>query len=120
MKRNDLANMAYCPYCVSLGIKDIVCEGMAINDVSCQRFSSPRKREMWYERVCRSERYARLCPMAAALNALLDEEAPEVAAAVRLVDPAAREAVLRERHRRGRTKHLRRLRRDGTGRRRRA
>lgn len=120
MERKNLANLAYCPYCVSLGIKDIVCEGMMINDVSYQRFSSPRKREMWYERVCRSEKYARLCPVAAALNALLDDEAPEVAAAVRLVDPASREAVRRERHRRGRTKHLRRLRRDGAGRRGRA
>ena len=108
----DRENLAFCPYCVSLNNKDIVCEGMLINDVTVQRFSSPRRRQMWYEQVCRSEKYVRLCPAAAALTALLDDEAPDVAAAVRLTDRDTREAVIRERHRRGRTKHLRRLRRE--------
>ena len=87
------ANMAYCPYCLGHLEKTVVCEGFGPGETMLQRFGTARAKDGWYLQVCCEKACFTLCPAAAALNALWDEELPDVAETVRRLPPDRRKKL---------------------------
>ena len=71
------AEAVYCPYYIRDAGAVIVCEGLTFGRDSVQRFRRAADREEWVRAVCASAACGRLCPQAAVLNMLYDEDAPK-------------------------------------------
>ena len=87
----DPKKTAFCPYYITQGVRSVTCMGITSGDETRQRYETSRKKESWFSCVCCSEKYGSLCPVAAALNAILDEDQPGMDDCIRLMDARARE-----------------------------
>ncbi len=106
-----MKNVAYCPYCVSHGSKSVTCDSLVTGSRTTHRFETTRRKQAWFDRVCCTEKYARCCPAAITLNALLGDDAPGPEECLRLMERRAREAAREQLEKKRRSVYLRRMKR---------
>lgn len=97
----EYQEVAYCPFYLGNGDRRVHCEGFGTCERMEQWFISGSGRDRWYSRVCCRSAYRELCPAAAMLDALWDEDTQDMTGYVRRLNKRVMEIMRTRAARRG-------------------